>query len=335
MSESYAAIEKGATFKKGGSEGKYVWTESVNMAGRATQSCHSTQEYYYSLAWPAYEMGGYSSDGVYGAVVAEDIIITMRGTVDLTGAYPLILTYSDRAPPTVAGENAGKAVVNPATGAWAVGSILPQQYTWPANRASSGEVTMGLYVGKNALPGKYILPFMGVSVACSVSAAIASDGATVIQIIKPDFQCAVSAPSTIDFGQVPAKGDGWVPVASEDSTLQINCNSDTATRATGTISFTGSPLYYNHSEALEIMTLDGLTGVGIVHGRYGRGNQSICSPNDTGDADAVTFQGKVSKTLDLNLGTNEIPITWTLCRRGDAQRFGNVSAQATAIIDWD
>jgi len=154
-------------------------------------------------------------------------------------------------------------------------------------------------------------------------------------VTRPKITCTVSATPTIDFGQVDAKGDNWVPIANRDSILNVNCSGESAsTKATATISFTASPLYYNRAEMLE-MTTDGSYGVGILNGRYGQGNISNCSSANSNNADAIKFDGTVSKTLELNVGTNEIPITWTVCRRGDIQRYGNTSAQATVNVNWD
>lgn len=206
---------------------------------------------------------------------------------------------------------------------------------------TTGSIRTGIYVSSSvnfnssvSVPSFYVNRGRATNTA-QPGPLVKGSGVT-YTVAKPKLACTTSAPPTIDFGQVPAKGDGWVPLASKDSILQINCNGDSAdAKATADISFTASPLFYGRSEVLEMMSLDRLTGIGLLNGRYGRGNQSNCSGENSDNADAIKFNGTISKTLDLNVGTNEIPITWTVCRRGDVQRFGSVSAQATANINWD
>lgn len=275
-----------------------------------------------------------SSDGKYtGLKIAEDIIFVVNNAnVNVSGG---------------GGASGGANFdINGNTIATGSGIIqkLPNTYcvTAPANNTLPNKINAGrkisfngnvaIYVGPNAAFGTYNVPAVFAGLYTEPGVPLSAAGSITIKNV---LECSISAPPTIDFGQVDGKGDGWVPVANRDSILKIDCSSELAgLKKSANVSFTAGPLYYNRSELLE-MTTDGSYGVGILNGRYGQGNISSCSASNTNSPDAVKFNGTVSKTLELNIGTNEIPITWTLCRRGDTVRYGNTSAQATVNVNWN
>lgn len=219
---------------------------------------------------------------------------------------------------------------------------VDSSYTGVINvtRTSGGSVNWGIYASNTAASGVYNIPdvFIGTNYINgndSVSFGPSKLNRSSISIWRP-LECNIYIPnSTVNFGSIDASGDGWAPLKSQNLTLQINCTGGIEnTTTSGTISFTGNPLYYGRSEKLELTT-DGSYGVGVLNGRYGLDKQSICSPDNTNDIDAIKFDGTTSKTLNLKAGQNEIPITWTVCRRGDIKRYGVTSAKVTVNINWD
>ena len=153
---------------------------------------------------------------------------------------------------------------------------------------------------------------------------------SIITIKRPISECTVSAPPLVDFGEVQGSGQGWTAIAHAETQVAINCIGEGNAR----IAFQAGPLFYTRSEVLELTT-NGSYGVGLLYGMYGSGNVSSCSGKNSNDASAIKFDGTVSKTLTLYDGLNNVPITWTVCRRGDLTRFGATSAQATMNLDWD
>lgn len=340
------ALSIGMPYGEYGRGSGIVWSDSVNDSysspqGWSYSSIIDQSCFFFNIR---YSSGGAfnsssatvtSSDGKYtGLRIAQDVIFVVKSAnVNVSGGGATSGGASFDINGNTTSTGGGKIQVAPYRYCVTASNNnqLPSKIN--AGRTISFNGGIAIYVGPEALPGTYNVPALFAGLYTDPGVPLSTAGS--ITIMKDPFNCSISVPSTVDFGSITGKGDGWVPVASKDSTLKINCNSKSADRiATATISFTGGPLYYNRNEMLE-MTTDGSYGVGILNGRYGQGNQSNCSSVNSNNADAVKFDGLVSKTLDLNVGTNEIPITWTVCRRGDVTRYGNTSAQATANINWD
>lgn len=323
-----------------------AWSDSINDSYTSTESMLYTTIkgqscFFFNIR---YSGGGVfndssytvtSSDGKYtGLRIAEDIIFVVHNaTVNTSGGGGV----SGGANFDISGNTiaTGSAIIQ--FSPYTYCATVPRDNTLPQTVSAGREISfngnVSIYVGPNAVPGTYDV--QGVFAGLYRSQGVPLSTAGSITIIKPKLSCSIAVPPTVDFRGVGAKGDGWVPIANEDSILNVNCSSDSSdAKATAAISFTASPLYYGRSEMLE-MTTDGSYGVGILNGRYGQGNISTCSSSNSNNADAVKFDGTVSKTLELSVGTNQIPITWTLCRRGDTQRYGDTSAQATVNVNWD
>ena len=291
-----------------------------------------------------------SVDGYYGIIIAEGIVAVLDGYSNVSsqlynGNTEVVnVNFSFNSNPIPAGQN------SPTEIAYSEASSVYRinvSYSKVGNDATgqydaSASVIGGIYIGSSAKSGTYSYPSIevlpGTGRSLNYQKTVLSpfgEAAGSFKYQAAALECTISTPPTVDFGKVPAKGDGWVAVGNQESLVKINCNSDDPNGVTeASISFTGGPLYYNRKEMLELMT-DGSSGVGILNGRYGSGNISSCSSNNSGDSSAVTFNGSVSKTLEIKVGTNEVPITWTLCRRGDTQMYGDVSAQATMNLNWD
>lgn len=327
-----------------------VWTGSATTgnwqsSAKNDNGTHNLSLYFgsgLSATYPGSYWG--EIDGRKGLILAPGILLEFSGTSAFTtsGTYyakPLTAVYEWGKDPTVSDNTDYTIQYNYQRWSTLVRSTLTNWF-YSASTSSTlylykkNNIQPRLYLSADVLPGDYNfsgnIDIVDYESPESRYSRIISN----ISFTTSTFECVISPPPTVNFGQVIAKGDGWVSIGNQDSLLNVNCISDSAgTKRTAAISFSGSQLYYNRAEMLELKTND--TSVGIINGRYGKSNVSDCGNLNSERADAVKFDGTVSKTLELGVGTNQVPITWTICRRGDAQRYGDTSAQATVNISWD
>jgi hypothetical protein len=330
--------------------GTVVWTDTLLFNQKVSGSAAASRNRlirYNSIVYPGATWGMSSDGAAYGFILAPDIILVIDGTASVNAQSAIgqdgtiggwTVNYSGKALPTVTGSGNNLPQVftaSPGQGDhyWGVGPLNDDQNHWlsitPRFYGNSS-----VYLGPKAKAGVLTIPNTISMEIVDGSKLNIIEAGTTIEIKKPEIACTVSSPPVIDFGQVSAKGDGWIAIGVQESLVQINCSGSEEFLYNGSISFTASPLYYGRSEMLELTT-DGSSGVGILKGNYGINNVSACSSGNSNSDSAVKFNGSVSKTLDLAAGLNEVPITWTICRRGDVQGVGYTSAQATMNLNWD
>jgi len=196
----------------------------------------------------------------------------------------------------------------------------------------SGSINVGLYIPKDIAPGSYIIPSYKAGRYWSNTILLAGSNDTVI-VSKVSLECTVSAPPTINFGQVNTSG---IPnnglLASAVQGIDISCIADNASVVAEqmNISFNGE-YPSTHWGRLSVKNSAGVP-MGYIRGRY-LDAAGLCA-GDTENEVGFNGTNGIKKINNVGVGTTHIPMTWSLCSN-DSGLLGDGSAQATVNINWD
>lgn len=293
-----------------------------------------------------------SAGGYYGIQLAPDIILSLQGSAHFDGKSSmreylrLKWYFYYNSPPATNGSyyySTGSQVIdrfenyeaNSGDAYFRAYPSLPHKHSI-MTIYSETKIAMQLYVGPNATPGTYYLPTLSFQYGCGNNNTPVLAPST-ITVKKRELACSISPPNVIDFGSIAIRGrsDGEV-LGVRNGHLNVSCNDQGHSRATGTVSVTGEKGRYTNTLK---MGLSGASGdaPAEIRGFIGPSipQTGICdgNANHTGWIQFTNAAQHISIGT-LKTGNNSIPYSFSLCATG-AKNGGKASATATINLFWD
>ena len=324
--------------------GSYVWTGATvssggNLGGTQVPPNGRSDTYttmkMVSTGSTIYPWG--EVDGVWGILLAPNVILTFEGTSD-RAIYNY--RYADSKwllglNPTIVDKN-GKTLKKIQN---AAGPTYWEMYNDNAiwtnisqDQSVNYSLTPKIYVGAGGFIGTTVVNGLGVSLEYpnfTKNVNIISGSTTFIN--PPSPSCTVSAPPTIDFGSVnPIGMPGNSVLNVRTQGLNVDCASDSSSAIGSSVYITASGAAMSgYPRRLGLFNDSGKL-LAYLRGRTGEG-AGECG----GHKDELSFDSSVKNSIpDLVVGSNYIPLTWTLCSDG-SEALGHGTAQATVTVNWD
>lgn len=278
-------------------------------------------------------------DGYYGYEVTTGILLVIYNT-NISG--------------NVVSSTGGAVGVNGSFNAYGVlsGTIPPKtnsvncySYLTQASSTTSETITQingqyGYYISSNAVEGsisptKIAMRRMNGYGSTYGDYIVINNADSLIIKARPKIACSISAPPTINFNKIHLTGnekDGDI-LAYNNGNVSLNCSSDDQTAtANTTISITG-----NKGRYTDTLALSGTSASAEIRGVIGSPipPTGSCSAKGDGYTNFINFsEGAPIDVGKINVGTNLIPYSFTLCSKG-VYALGEATATARLDINWE